>query len=513
MTNPSGHDSFQFMSPERRNNTRTQHQGNFVLKAIGLGIVGLALIGLVFSSVFSRGSNTANEIVFGSYGDRDIVYTYNNFFGNAVGHSLDNYNLNVNQDDQFYSFVHRLAWQEAYNSVVYLTAIEYYLDQSGYQPSSRAVDRRIIEHNRYKTDGEFDERLYRSISSEVKDNDRELAKNQLSMSIWTEDILDSQYHSKAQLNFLWNMASQENSYDYVIIPFSEFPEQKVIEYGQENSDLFSTLPLSQITVGSEEEAKDLIARYGEKGETPESFALLAQEFSQDSYAEEAGSMGETDFHLIDGLIDRENADGVYKLKEGEIAGPFESDYGWVIFRADGAVSPLNPIERVQDIRAYMMENELDIVEDAILERANELRADANNANSFLSTMLNEGFEVKKTHSFPINYGADSLLGGGPEDSDDANLNGTSSSDEFWKSIVGLTKVGAISQPVVLNNAVGIFVQTSSNSKEKDDFWEEKAKSEIERSRQNNFSAAILNESTLFDNQFSSTYDQTFPEQE
>jgi len=257
----------------------------------------------------------------------------------------------------------------------------------------------------------------------------------------------------------------------------------------------------------------LIGQYGEKGKTPESFALLAKEFSQDSYAERAGSMGETEFYLIDELIGGKHANAVYELEEGEVAGPFESEYGWIVFRADGAASPLNPIERVQDIREYMLENELGIVEDAILEKANELRANASGADSFLSTMIGEGFEVKKTHAFPINYAADSLLGGSPEDSDDAALNGTASSDEFWKNIVGLTEPGSISQPVVLNNAVGVFALASSNRKERDDSWEEETKSEIVQSRQNDFSTAVLNESELFDDQFSSTYDRVFPSQE
>jgi len=499
------------MSPQEKRSARTGQ--NFVLKAIGLGIVGLALIGLVFSSVFSGISEAANEIIFGSYGNRDITYTYNNSFGNAVSSALNEYDLNISQDSQIHFLVRRLAWQEAYNSVVYLTAIEYYLDQSGYQPSSRAIDRLILEFARYQTDGKFDERLYSSISPELKSNDRELARNQLSMSTWARDTLDSQYHSKAQLNFLWDMAAQEYSYDYVIIPFSEFPEQKVIEYGQEKPELFTTLPLSRITVESEEEAKKLIGQYGEKGKTPESFALLAKEFSQDSYAERAGSMGETEFYLIDELIGGKHANAVYELREGEVAGPFESEYGWIVFRADGAASPLNPIERVQDIREYMLENELGIVEDAILEKANELRANASGADSFLSTMIGEGFEVKKTHAFPINYAADSLLGGSPEDSDDAALNGTASSDEFWKNIVGLTEPGSISQPVVLNNAVGVFALASSNRKERDDSWEEETKSEIVQSRQNDFSTAVLNESELFDDQFSSTYDRVFPNQE
>jgi len=496
------------MSPQKKSGT----QQNFGFKAIGLSIVGLAIIGLVFTSVFSRNPNSADKYVFGSYGNRDIIYKPDNAFGNALAHSLNNYNLNLNQDEQFYSFIRRLAWQEAYSSIVYLTAIEYYLDQSGYQPSPRAIDRRILEYSRYQTDGEFDEELYKLASREVKDNDRELASNQISISTWTEDVFDSQYHSKAQLNFLWDMAARENSYDYVIVPFSEFPDQEVIDYGQENSNLFMKLPLSRITVESEEKAKELIAQYVEKGETPESFALLAKEFSQDFYADEAGAMGETNFYIIEELIGRENAESVYKLEEEGIAGPFESEFGWIIFRADGAASPLNPAEQIQDIRAYMMENELGIIEDSILQRINELLANSDNSDSFLSTMLEEGFEVKKTHSFPINYSADSLLDGSPEDSDDAALNGTASSDEFWNSIVALTKVGSISQPVVLNDAVGVFVLTSSSSRERNDYWEERARTEIARSRENEFNTAIMNESELFDDQFSDTYDRVFQSQ-
>jgi len=499
------------MSPPKKSSTGTRQ--NLILKTIGLGIVGLALIGLVFSSVFSGDSSAAEELMFGSYGDKDILYTYDNSFGNAVRHSLNSYNSSDMGQD-VHPIIHRLAWQEAYNSIVYHTAIKYYLDQSGYQPSSRTIDRQILEYARYQTDGEFDERLYLSMSPEVKNNDRELAGDWLSMNTWIGDVLDSQYHSAAQMDFLWDMAARENSYDYVIIPFSEFPEHKVIEYGRENSHLFSSLPLSRITVESEEQAEELISQYREKGETPESFALLAQEFSQDFYAERAGSMGETNFYLIDEVIGRENADNVYKLKEGEIAGPFESEFGWIIFRADGALTSLNLTEQIQDVRTYMMENELGIIEDAILERASELRANTVNTGLFLSAMAEEGFEIKRTHMFPINYGSVPMLGESSEGSDDAALNGTASSDEFWKSIVGLTEVGSISQPVVLNNTVGMFALASSASKERDDFWEEEVKSEITQSRQNDFNTAILNESELFDNQFSSTYNRYFaPRQE
>ena len=85
--------------------------GNRVLKFIGLGIVGLAVLGLIFSSVFSGRSGASNQLVFGTYGDRDIVYTYNNSFGQAVENAMSNYNTGVDQDNQFYTFIRYMAWQ------------------------------------------------------------------------------------------------------------------------------------------------------------------------------------------------------------------------------------------------------------------------------------------------------------------------------------------------------------------------------------------------------------------
>lgn len=505
------------MSPKNSNNSiksenKKSTSGNSVFKIIGLVVVGLAVVGLIFSSVFS-GRGGANSLVFGSYGNREIVYSSDNSFGQAVVDTMANYNAGVEQDNQFYSFIRYMAWQEAFTSIVFNTAIAYHLDESGYEPSSRAVDRRVIEYGRYRTNGEFDEDKYLSASLALKESDRLLMREQLTLSTWGEDVLDHQYHSSAQLDFLWDMKAKESTFDYISIPFTEFPEEEVINYARANSGLFSKMPVSRITVDSEETATEVVGNYEERKQEMDAFSNLATEYSKDAYAEDGGSMGASDFYRITELIGTENTEAVFALTEGEIAGPFETDYGWMVFRVDGEIETMDAAEQVDDVRSYMLQNEVGIIEDVILAKAEQLRAEAIESGSFRSAMVEEGYEVQATAPFPVNYAADSLLGGSPENSGDPVLSGTASSDDFWNKIVPLTNIGEISQPVVLNGSVAVFALVSTEEQESIDYWDSLVDYEVARSRQNDFRAAVVNpESKLFNNDFSAAYDRIFTEQ-
>ncbi|RKX74911.1 MAG: hypothetical protein DRP49_05355 [Spirochaetes bacterium] len=507
-----------FMSPKKSNhNFKTEQTktttGSNVLKYIGLAIVSLALLGLIFSSVFSGRTKGGNHFIFGSYGGRNIEYTYDNAFGQAVEKAMANYNTGVDQDNQFYTFIRYMAWQEAYTSVVFNTAIAYHLDKSGYEPSSRAVDRQIIEFGRYRTNGEFDEAKYIAATQTTKDADRKMMREQLTLATWGQDVLDSQYHSQAQLDFLWEMRSTENSYDYISIPFSDFPEKKILEYGEKNLKLFTKRPVSRITASDEEKAKEVVSKFEEKRQDMTAFSEIAAEYSQDSYKDDGGSMGATDYYLISDLIGAENTDAVFALGEGDIAGPFETDYGWIVFKADGPSEAVNVSDRVEDIRSYMLQNEVGILEDAMIAKAEELRVKAIAAGSFREAMTQNGFQVQTTAAFPVNFATDSMLGGSPENSDDPVLNGTASSEDFWSKIVPITNIGDVSRPVVLNSSVALFSLAASNTAEKMDYWPSLVDYEVARSRQTDFQTAVVNpDSKLFDDKFSEEYNRIFPAQ-
>jgi len=426
---------------------------------------------------------------------------------------MANYNTGVEQNNQFYSFIRYMAWQEAYTSIVFNTAIAYHLDKSGYKPSSRAVDRQIIDFGRYRTDGKFDEAKYIAASQAAKDADRKMMREQLTLATWGQDVLDGQYHSQGELDFLWDMRSTVNSYDFISIPFSEYPDEKILEYGLENSKLFEKLPLSRITVSSEEKADEVVAKYDENRQSMTAFSDLAAEYSQDAYKDDGGSMGAADYHIISDLIGDENTDTVFALGKGEIAGPFESDYGWIVFKSDGEKINDDINGRIDDVRSYMLQNEVGMMEDAMIARAEELRVKAIAEGSFRKAMTENSLQVQTTSPFSVNFASDSLLGGSPENSDSPVLNGTASSEDFWSKIVPVTDIGDISQPVVLNGAVALFSLSSSEKAEKMDYWSSLVDYEVARSRQTDFQTAVVNpDSKLFDDNFTEAYNRIFPEQ-
>jgi len=506
------------MSPKNsKQNSKTEQSktstGNNALKYIGLAVVSLALLGLIFSSVFSGRTRGSNRFIFGSYGGINIEYTYDNTFGQAVEKAMANYNTGVDKNNQFYTFIRYMAWQEAYNSIVFNTAIAYHLEKSGYKPSSRAVDRRIIDFGRYRTNGEFDEAKYIAASQSAKDADRKLMREQLTLSTWGEDVLNGQFHSRNQLDFMWEMRSEEKSYDYISIPFTEYPEDKILDYGKTNAKLFSKLPLSRITVSNEETAQEVVGKYEEKHQDMMAFSELASEYSQDAYKDDGGSMGASDFYRISELIGSDNTDAVFGLKEGEIAGPFETDYGWIVFKADGTVESTDITGRVNDIRSYMLQNEVGLLEDAMIAEAEKLRVKSIADGSFRETMVKEGFQVQTTAAFPVNFATDSLLGGSPDNSDDPVMNGTASNEDFWTKIIPLSHTGDISQPVVLNGSVALFSLATAVTAEKMDYWPSLVDYEVARSRQTDFQTAVVNpESKLFDDKFSEEYNRLFPDQ-
>jgi hypothetical protein len=338
-------------------------------------------------------------------------------------------------------------------------------------------------------------------------------REQLILMNWGQDVLDSQYHSAAQRDFLWKMRADQGSYEYISIPFSDFPDVKVMEYAKTNSKLFSKIPVSRITVPDEKTAGEIITTYEGRKQELSAFAELAAELSKDAYAKDGGSMGPTDYYQLSELLGDENTEVVFAAGVGDVVGPFSTDYGWMIVKIDGKPAESNPADRIDDVRAYMVQNEAGLIEDTLIARADELRIKSLAEGSFTAAMEKEGFEVLTTSLFPVNFAADSLVGGNPETSGNEILSGISSSDDFWESIVPLDQIGSISKPVVLNGSVALFALASrQNDTEVLSYWDALVDYEVSRSRQTDFRAGIVNpESQLFKDNFRTAYESIFGE--
>ena len=484
-----------------------------IMKILGLITVALALFSLVFSSLYTGAdAGDGGRAVFGRYGNKRIIYSYSNMFGRAVKRELDRYSKGIDRNSEIFGMVRRMAWQQAFNDVALSTAVAYQMEQSGYQPSSRSVDRRIFKyHSDFQTNGVFDEEKYRAASDSFKALIREGFRDQIISENWRSDILSGQYRSSAQLDFLNDMKSRVRSYDYVTFPFSDYPDDDVIRYAEENSNLFDRRELSRITVDSEDTAREVMVLLDERAQDIEAFADTAGEYSNDSYKDSGGSMGLTAYHTLAELMNATDVDTVFNGTPGDITGPFDTEYGWIIVKIDSDIEPFDAETAVDDVRSYMMQNEVGLIEDAAMARAEAARLIAVSSDSFNQAMRTEELEPRTTPTFPFNYGGDALLGASPEDSGEAELAGMASSDDFWDALAPLERIGAVSRPVVLSGAVGLFSLKSSESLEKSDNWGSLLDSEAGSSRQADFRDAVLGkDSKLFVNDFSQTFNRLFP---
>ncbi len=484
-------------------------EGGGFFKYIGLTIVALAVIGLLFSSLFSGITGFGSgDLVFGRYGDKNIVYDYNNSFGRSVISRMEE--DGNDQEGQYYDLLRRMIWQQEFSNAVVRTAIAYHLEETGYVPSTRIVDLEIIKDSSFQTENRFDKEKYSNTSASTKNYLRESLRENITLNTWTEDSLLSLRRSDAQLDFLNSLKETVRHYDYIVLPYSDYPDEDIISYAEENGQLFRTRPISRITVEDEETAREIMSLFNERKQDIDAFATLAREYSTDSFSEEGGSMGLTEYYRILELIPAENADTVFSLDTSEIGGPFESEYGWIVFHTDGNTRESNPEEIVDEVRSYMLKNEVGMIEDTLLARAKRYRDKAISANSFQEAMSAEGIEVKSTEPFPLNYGGDVLLGNSPERTDDPALAGTTSSEDFWSNIVSLEQEGDITQPIVLSGAIGLFTLVKTEIQEKSEIWNSTVDAELNNTVVEQFQSIILAEdSKLFDDNFSRTYDKIY----
>lgn len=497
------------------NNTATSKSnksaGGVFFKVIGTTIVGLAVLGLVLVSVIPNNSGGRNNLIFGTYGDKDIQFLPNNEFGQAVDDEMKRYSSNVDSSNPYFEIVRLMAWQQAFEGVAVNTAIDYHVEHSGYEVSSRAVDRRVVDFGPWRTNGVFDEDRYLSASTANKTAVREQFDEQIAIEAWAADTLEAKHRSSGQLAFLDDMRRTVRTYRMVSIPFTDFPESEVEIYARANAGLFASLPVSRITVSTEEEANEVISAFEEQKSNLTAFADLAIEKSRDSYAESGGEMGSNPRYRIAELIGNESADVVFATAEGNIAGPFDTDYGWMVFHVDGSEEPADLNAGIQEIRTYMLQNEAGIVEENLITMAEKIRIQAITGDGFNQAVQANGYEVITTGAFPVNYGGDTIIGANPENAGIPELSGSTESERFWKEIISLGSEGDVTEPVVMSAAIALFTLDSETVLDTIDYWELLVDAEASRSSEQDFTSAVLGEDNeLFKRSFSDAYYTLFP---
>lgn len=416
----------------------------YVGSIVILVIVVVAFVGAPVVSGFA----SPGRLVFGRYDGRDIAYQPGNYFARQYDAIAQQIQQQGNRDNLELQL--RLAWREAFNRTVLHHALLSRADESGVTVSEARIDELIARDPRFFVDGRFSARAYRDLGSQQQFQLRTYYRETARVRTVIEDVLANPVVAEAEAQFVARMAGPERRFDVVRFPFSEFPDDQVRSYAEENASLFTSLDLAVITLASEDEAEEIRSQALEPA-TP--IADLARTYSRDLYADQGGEIGRLPaFELQQELVNRDEIDAILALDAGDTSAVIETTSGWSFYRALSAPQPLD-LEAdgsLVTVREYMNVFEQGRIQDFTRASAEAFVARVR-AGSFEEVVAAEEREPIAVDYFPVNYGNVQLFNqarsGEIPDLADAAFRA-----EFFEAGFG-TPLGAVADPIVLRQSV------------------------------------------------------------
>ncbi len=453
-------ENIEILEKKRKNNPVMWVVSIIILLVIIITFVGAPVAGKVSSG---------NRLVFGSYDGEEITYYEGSFFADQVNSIAENYRDSMT--DVNAQFIQFQVWRSAYNNAVYRTAAIKELKNSGVRVSSEAVDEAIVLYGPYMENGEFSENLYAQSSNTEKKYIRDRYEEDLYYNRFISDSNINMMNNN-EADFFKNLASVEKKFRYTVFAYSEFPNDKIKEYGTKNADLFRSVSISKITVNSGLDDAEQI--YAKLEETPGMFTELAKTQSTDPYADKGGEMGTRYYYELKNLIsDNKALDTIFALGTGEISDIIEGDDNWVIYRCDSPseYADMSKESSLETVKSYMERYAKGDIEDFLVEKADNF-AEFANSEGFDEAASATGINVYETNSFPIIYGNPSVyyynqsipIFTQPSSENDDSFSAASGNEFFLKSINQL-ELNDISEALILNDKVLVVQLLEKNRKD------------------------------------------------
>jgi hypothetical protein len=425
-----------------------RHPALYIGSVIILVIVVVTFVGGPIAS----GAGGQGKIVFGEYNGEEIAYVPGNYFArqyeaiaNQVRSSGDNTNLQMQL---------RLIWREAFNRTVFHTAVTQRAEAAGMRVTEERVDRAIAQMPQFQEQGRFSAERYRNTPSQERFALRRFIEESLMYERVVQDVVQGTEVSEAEIAFFRSMAGPERRFSFVSIPFSEFPEEELATYAEENQELFRSVQLSVITTrGSQEEAQEIRRQAVER---ESSFEDLAREHSTGALAEQGGDMGRVfAYELERDLTQPEDVESVLDTEEGEISPVLETPTGWAIYRVNSGVREFDPADpqNLEAVRSYMNTFQRGYIEDFVREQAASF-AEAARQSSFSEAAAEEELDVAETGFFPINYG-DAPYFSQLNQGEGQEIAEAAQTERFFLEGFSLRQ-GEVSEPIVLRRSVVVL---------------------------------------------------------
>ena len=431
-----------------------KRQQNMMIGTIIILVIVVVSFVLV-PALSGTGGGGAGSFVFGKYGNQQITFQQGNYFAQQVQSVNDMYRDSLGGNSNV-DFLRQLIWRSAFNQTVVRTAILDETTEAGAGISASGIDRAIVESGIFSSNGNFDEEAYLSASGTRIKEIRKSLEEDMKVQTFYSDVIYNQQRPEAMIDFLLDMGGTEKNFAYARLNYSSFPEDKVVEYARGNENLFERITLNRITVRSSENDANAVLQKLESGE--QSFADLAKTYSSDSYSDNGGSMGDTYKYTLLGFLTEDQSSSVMSLSAGQHSELIAAGNSWYIFQAEAAASApdYSNSDVVASVRSYMEREEVGLIEDFLMMRAEEL-ALAARASSFAEAAGEFAAESGETGFIAPVYGSVPFLVNSPGNkTNDALLSSAAYSDEFFEKAFALKTPGETSQPMILDRSVVVF---------------------------------------------------------
>ncbi|MDR2808646.1 MAG: SurA N-terminal domain-containing protein [Spirochaetaceae bacterium] len=417
-------------------------------------IIVIAAFVLVPAFVPEVGLGQTANLSFGSYNKIPITYVPGNYFS-QIRETIARYYQQSSNENSFLSDYQ--VWRQAFNETVVHTGILDEVKRAGYEIPDSVVDREVALLPQFQENGRFSTTKYRKMSNTDRMALWRQVRESLIEEVYREDMSGLRVASQ-EASFLKAMASTVRRFDMISFPLTNYPEEEIVAYINNNPDRFRSIHLSKITItASQREAQQVLASVRAGTET---FEDAARNHSTDEYAEQGGDMGLKMIYELANEIPEAEQSALFSLEQGTLSNLITLESSWVFFRIEEAAynADTNDPSTINKIRSYLLTDQRGQVEDYFLQQAQEFvnAAAAVTEELSLDDLLAErGLEKKSFGPLPLNYGSVDLFT--PLSSFEiAEFTEAAYNENFWQTAYIKTAPGTLSSPIVIGSNVVVL---------------------------------------------------------
>ena len=416
----------------------------------------LILVIVAFVLPSSLGMNSGGrdmDLTFGYYDKIPISHVPGNYFSQYLNSVVQR---QQNPLDPENPFAYYSIWREAFEAATGHIAMIREMQKAGYSVPDKIVDREVAGLPQFQENGRFSSTLYKRLD----ENSR--------LSLWKqvqESIVKDRYHSDitdllqppGESKFIGNMGATRRSFEMVTFSVDSYSDEEYEAFLSENPELFRSVHLSMITVGSgEREAQRILASI-KNGET--TFEDAARAHSQDPYKERGGDMGIKTAYEVDSDIPEEDArKKALALDRGEYSEVLKISSGWVFFRAEEAAQEADTSDPaiLDKVGSYMRNYQPGVMQDRAIGHANDFIAYAQEFD-FAEAVSHFNLQTRAFGPIPVNFGSIDLFPTIASQSVE-ELQGAATDENLWKTAFS-TPLHTPSEPLVRGSNILVLYPT------------------------------------------------------